>query len=50
MTGTLVIRSSPHFVSGAAVDRIMFQVALALAPTTLWAIWTFGLAAAARAR
>ncbi len=42
---TLEIRTSPHVVSGYGVDAIMFNVALALLPTTLFAIWAFGLAA-----
>jgi electron transport complex protein RnfD len=44
---TLEIRTSPHFVSGYSVDTIMFNVVLALGPTTLFGIWAFGLAGAA---
>lgn len=42
---TLEIRSSPHVLSGYSVDSIMFNVVVALAPTTLFALWAFGLAA-----
>ncbi len=45
MAKTLDIRSSPHLTSGYAVDSIMFNVVVALAPTTLFAIYAFGLAA-----
>ena len=41
----LEIRTSPHFLSGHSVDTIMFNVVLALLPTSLWAIYAFGLAA-----
>jgi len=41
---TLEIRSSPHLLSGYSVDTIMFNVVVALAPTTLFAIYAFGLA------
>lgn len=43
--GTLEIRTSPHILSGHSVDTIMFNVVLALVPTTLFAIYAFGLAA-----
>jgi electron transport complex protein RnfD len=42
---TLEIRTSPHIVSGYSVDTIMFNVVLALLPTTAFAIYAFGLAA-----
>ena len=42
---TLEIRTSPHIVSGYSVDAIMFNVVLALLPTTAFAIYAFGLAA-----
>jgi len=42
---TLEIRTSPHIVSGHGVDTIMFNVVLALAPITLFAVYAFGLAA-----
>jgi len=42
---TLEIRTSPHIISGYSVDTIMFNVVLALIPTTLFAIYVFGLAA-----
>jgi electron transport complex protein RnfD len=42
---TLEIRSSPHIASGHRVDAIMFNVVLALLPTTAFAVWAFGLAA-----
>lgn len=41
---TLEIRSSPHLLSGYAVDTIMFNVVVALLPATLFAIYAFGLA------
>lgn len=41
---TLEIRTSPHIVSGYDADTIMFNVVLALAPTTAFAVWAFGLA------
>lgn len=40
----LEIRTSPHVISGYSVDTIMFNVVLALLPTTLFAIYAFGLA------
>jgi len=42
---TLEIRTSPHILSGYSVDTIMFNVVLALVPTTLFAIYAFGLTA-----
>ena len=42
---TLEIRTSPHMLSGYSVDTIMFNVVLALLPTTLFAVYVFGLAA-----
>jgi electron transport complex protein RnfD len=42
---TLEVRTSPHVLSGHAVDTIMFNVVLALLPTTAFAVWAFGLAA-----
>jgi electron transport complex protein RnfD len=42
---TLEIRTSPHILSGYSVDTIMFNVVLALLPTTAFAIYAFGLAA-----
>lgn len=48
MTGlakTLEIRTAPHVQSGHSVDTIMFNVVLALLPTTAFAIWAFGLMA-----
>jgi electron transport complex protein RnfD len=42
---TLEIRTSPHILSGHSVDTIMFNVVGALLPTTLFAIYAFGLAA-----
>jgi electron transport complex protein RnfD len=44
---TLEIRTSPHIVSGYAVDTIMFNVVVALAPATVFALWAFGWSAAA---
>ncbi len=42
---TLEIRSSPHVLSGYSVDTIMFNVVLALLPTTIFAVISFGFAA-----
>ena len=42
---TLEIRTSPHILSGHSVDVIMFNVVLALAPVTAFAVYAFGLAA-----
>jgi electron transport complex protein RnfD len=42
---TLEIRTSPHILSGYSVDTIMFNVVLALLPTTAFAIYAFGLSA-----
>ncbi|MGI9589889.1 MAG: RnfABCDGE type electron transport complex subunit D [Myxococcota bacterium] len=42
---TLEIRTSPHVLSGYSVDTIMFNVVLALLPTTAFAIYAFGLMA-----
>jgi len=42
---TLEIRTSPHVLSGYGVDTIMFNVVLALLPTTVFAVYAFGLAA-----
>lgn len=42
---TLTIQSSPHIAASASVDSIMFNVVLALLPASLFAVYTFGLAA-----
>jgi len=42
---TLEIRTSPHILSGTSVDAIMFNVVLALLPTTVFAVYAFGLTA-----
>ena len=42
---TLEIRTSPHILSGYDVDTIMFNVVLALLPTTFFAVYAFGLTA-----
>jgi H+/Na+-translocating ferredoxin:NAD+ oxidoreductase subunit D len=42
---TLEIRTSPHVLSGYSVDTIMFNVVLALLPTSIFALYAFGLAA-----
>lgn len=42
---TLEIRTSPHILSGHGVDAIMFNVVLALVPTTMFAVYAFGLTA-----
>ena len=44
---TLEIRTSPHLVSGYAVDSIMFNVVVALAPAIVFAFYAFGWAAVA---
>lgn len=43
---TLEIHTSPHLASGASVDDIMRNVVLALLPVAVFAIYSFGLAAA----
>jgi electron transport complex protein RnfD len=43
---TLEIRTSPHIVSGYDTDAIMFNVVVALAPATVFAVYSFGLAGA----
>jgi hypothetical protein len=45
LTKTLEIRTSPHILSGYNVDTIMFNVVLALLPTTVFAVHVFGLSA-----
>jgi len=45
--GTLELRTSPHVLSGYAVDSIMFNVIVALVPTILFAFYAFGMAAVA---
>lgn len=42
---TLEISTSPHILSGYSVDTIMFNVVLALLPTTVFAVYAFGLTA-----
>jgi electron transport complex protein RnfD len=42
---TLDIASSPHIRAGLGVDRIMFNVVLALLPVVAFAVYAFGLAA-----
>lgn len=42
---TLLVSSSPHVRKGRAVDRIMFEVMLALLPAVAWSLWSFGLGA-----
>jgi len=44
---TLELRTSPHVLSGYAVDSIMFNVVVALAPTVLFACYAFGWASVA---
>ncbi|MBW2500262.1 MAG: RnfABCDGE type electron transport complex subunit D [Deltaproteobacteria bacterium] len=39
---TLEIRTSPHLLSGYSVDTIMFNVVLALLPTSAFAVYAFG--------
>jgi electron transport complex protein RnfD len=45
LSKTLEIRTSPHILAGYSVDTIMFNVVLALLPTTAFAIYAFGIAA-----
>lgn len=47
LSRTLEIRTSPHIVSGYSVDTIMFNVVVALAPATAFALYAFGAAGAA---
>jgi len=42
---TLEIRTSPHITSGYDADTIMFNVVVALAPATAFAVYAFGWAA-----
>jgi electron transport complex protein RnfD len=42
LSRTLEIRTSPHVLSGYSVDTIMFNVVLALLPTTAFAVYAFG--------
>lgn len=42
---TLEIHTSPHLLSGYSVDVIMWNVVLALLPTTAFAVYAFGLVA-----
>ncbi len=44
LSKTLQLRTSPHILSGYAVDSIMFNVVLALLPATLFGMYVFGLA------
>jgi electron transport complex protein RnfD len=44
LSKTLEIRTSPHILSGDSVDTIMFNVVLALLPTTAFAVYAYGLA------
>lgn len=46
-SAVLELRSSPHATSGRSVESIMWNVVGALVPTALFAIWAFGLQAAA---
>jgi len=41
------LRTSPHVVKGLSVERIMFNVALALLPIAAFSIWQYGLSALA---
>jgi len=47
MSDILTIRTSPHIAGGASVDVIMYHVILALVPVTGFAVYAFGLSAAA---
>lgn len=47
MSRVLDIAPSPHVRAPHSVERIMFDVVLALLPVTAWAIYAFGLAALA---
>jgi electron transport complex protein RnfD len=41
------LRTSPHVVKGLSVERIMFNVVLALLPIAAFSIWQYGLSALA---
>jgi electron transport complex protein RnfD len=41
------LRTSPHVVKGLSVERIMFNVVLALLPIALFSVWQYGLSALA---
>ena len=45
LSKTLVIQTSPHITEGISTDAIMRNVVYALVPTTLFAIYAFGLGA-----
>ena len=46
-TVRLELRTSPHVVKGASVERIMFNVVLALLPICAFSVWQYGLSALA---
>ncbi len=43
----LELRTSPHVKRGVTVERIMFNVVLALLPIALFSVWQYGLSALA---
>lgn len=43
----IIISQSPHIHGGASIDKLMWQVVLALLPALAVAVWTFGLPALA---
>jgi len=45
MAKTLIIKSSPHLVSGMSVEIIMRNVVLALLPAAIYSVFVFGLSA-----
>jgi electron transport complex protein RnfD len=47
MSASIEIRTSPHVVKGNSVERIMFQVVLALLPIAAFSVWQYGLSALA---
>ncbi len=47
MTPRIELRTSPHVVKGASVEKIMFHVVLALLPIAAFSVWQYGLSALA---
>lgn len=47
MTPRIELRTSPHVIKGASVDRIMFNVVLALLPIAAFSVWQYGVSALA---
>jgi electron transport complex protein RnfD len=47
MPARIELRTSPHVVKGSSVERIMFNVVLALLPIAAFSVWQYGLSALA---